>query len=242
MSDNTTSRTAILVLICVGMVIAVWKTGDHLRSRSAHQASEGVTAFMINHGSPLDRMKAEGGMYHGAASAVPVDVQPRTDIAVRDLKTYYSRRAYAGAPPMIPHEVDAHMRDSQSCNVCHEKGGFVAKYNAYTPRTPHPEYKNCLQCHVQATVDNLFKESEWTSVSAPALHRPMLPGGPPPIPHTLQLRENCLSCHSGPAAPLEIKTTHPERINCRQCHVPSDAGKVFSRTAPVMPEGVAATE
>ena len=148
MSGNTKSRTAAILLICFGMVIAVWKTGDHLRNRSAEEAHQGVTAFMINHGSPLDRMQAEGGMYNAAESAVPLDPEPRTDIAIRDLKTYYSRRAYAGAPPVIPHEVDPHMRDTQSCNVCHEKGGFVTKFNAYTPRTPHPEYKNCLQCHV----------------------------------------------------------------------------------------------
>lgn len=242
MSDNTSSRTAALLLICIGMVVLVWKTGDHLRARAAEAEVGGVNAFMINHGSPLDRMKSEGGMYHVSESAVPADPEPRTDIKVRDLKTYYSRRAYAGAPPFIPHEVDPHMRDTQSCNVCHEKGGFVTKYNAYTPRTPHPEYKNCLQCHVPATVDNLFKESEWVSVAPPDLHRPMLPGGPPPIPHSLQLRGSCLSCHAGPAAPLEIKTTHPERINCRQCHVPSDRGNVFQRVAQIMPPVTEAAE
>ena len=52
---------------------------------------------------------------------------------------------------------------------------------------------------------------------------------PPParrrtIPHPLQLRENCLACHGGPAARAELRTTHPERVRCRQCHVPDVAG------------------
>lgn len=34
------------------------------------------------------------------------------------------------------------------------------------------------------------------------------------------MRENCVSCHAGPSAPKEIRVTHPERVNCRQCHVP----------------------
>ncbi len=45
-------------------------------------------------------------------------------------------------------------------------------------------------------------------------------GSPPMIPHQLQMRESCVSCHAGPSAPKEIRVTHPERINCRQCHLP----------------------
>ena len=45
---------------------------------------------------------------------------------------------------------------------------------------------------------------------------------PPVIPHQLQMRENCLACHAGPGAPKEIRVSHPERINCRQCHVPNN--------------------
>ncbi len=46
------------------------------------------------------------------------------------------------------------------------------------------------------------------------------PGAPPTIPHTLQLWENCLTCHAGSASRVEIRTSHPERPRCRQCHVP----------------------
>jgi cytochrome c-type protein NapB len=45
-----------------------------------------------------------------------------------------------------------------------------------------------------------------------------MPASPPPIPHALQMRENCRACHAGPGAVAELRTTHPERVTCRQCH------------------------
>jgi hypothetical protein len=52
---------------------------------------------------------------------------------------------------------------------------------------------------------------------------------PPTIPHKMLMRENCLACHSGPAAREEIRTSHPERERCRQCHVPVTTTARFSR-------------
>ena len=101
----------------------------------------------------------------------------------------------------------------------------------------------CLQCHVgedavmgtaSAGADPNFRcpmchgatggrphpeaSATWPTTVWPALTR-TLPGRlPPPIPHDLELRENCLACHGGPAAVAAIRTTHPERANCRQCH------------------------
>ena len=54
----------------------------------------------------------------------------------------------------------------------------------------------------------------------PEIKGAALEGSPPVIPHGLQMRENCLACHAGSAAPKEIKVSHPTRVNCRQCHVP----------------------
>jgi hypothetical protein len=61
-------------------------------------------------------------------------------------------------------------------------------------------------------------------------------GFPPPIPHDRVLREDCLSCHAGPAAVGEIRTTHAERADCRACHVEvdPDAG-AFRRAATPEP-------
>ena len=53
-------------------------------------------------------------------------------------------------------------------------------------------------------------------------------GAPPRIPHRILMRENCGSCHDGPAAREEIRTSHPERTRCRQCHVPVAGTGTFS--------------
>ena len=51
---------------------------------------------------------------------------------------------------------------------------------------------------------------------------------PPTIPHKTFMRENCVACHAGPAAREEIRTSHPERRRCRQCHVPVATQETFS--------------
>ena len=154
-----------------------------------------------------------------------------TDMAVvRHLSAYYARRAYPGAPPFIPHPVDQDMGTTfKVCSSCHAEGGYVPPLAAYAPLTPHPEYANCRQCHVSQTNAPLFAETEWQTVEPPVLGRSALPGGPPPMPHGLQMRENCSACHTGPASPPEIRTSHPERVYCRQCHVPATTNLSFSR-------------
>jgi cytochrome c-type protein NapB len=56
-----------------------------------------------------------------------------------------------------------------------------------------------------------------------------MPGAPPPIPHSPDMRGNCVACHAGPGAVAEIRTPHPERANCRQCHVPTEDSGTFDR-------------
>jgi cytochrome c-type protein NapB len=34
------------------------------------------------------------------------------------------------------------------------------------------------------------------------------------------MRENCIACHTGPGAVVELRVEHASRGNCRQCHVP----------------------
>ncbi|HEX6314145.1 MAG TPA: hypothetical protein VFZ73_04770, partial [Gemmatimonadaceae bacterium] len=117
---------------------------------------------------------------------------------------------------------------------------------------PHPEWTACLQCHAtnaalvgvpfpQASGDDAcrqchsgtpgrFEETglEWRPSAFPQL------GGSdavPVIPHDLELRGNCLTCHYGPGAVAEIRISHPERSNCRQCHVAvEEAAGTFARS------------
>lgn len=147
----------------------------------------------------------------------------------RSLADYYELRAYSGAPPIVPHEVDEQSFGGNSCLQCHATGDYVPKFEAYAPIVPHPELVSCNQCHVPATTSELFAESDWQKLGAPPLGQSALPGSPPPIPHALQLHENCLSCHAAPAAPEEIRVTHPERTNCVQCHVFIETAEEWER-------------
>ena len=174
---------------------------------------------------------------------VPIeeDVFRKSDMALRlkemasiasttELKDYHENRAFDGAPPIIPHAVLTETGiGGNSCLQCHENGGYVAQFNAFAPITPHPEYLNCRQCHVPAKTNKLFSGSTFTRSGPKEVGNSALLGSPPVIPHTLQLRGNCLACHGGPSAPKEIRVSHPERINCRQCHAVSVTRELWTR-------------
>lgn len=135
---------------------------------------------------------------------------------------YYKNRAYQGAPPTIPHEVNERNMGDNSCLQCHQFGGYVAKFKAHAPIVPHPEMLNCKQCHVTVKSNTVFKESNWEAINnIPKYTNKALPTSPPVIPHTLEKNEDCLSCHAG-AGLMKIRVTHPERTNCKQCHVPKN--------------------
>jgi len=157
--------------------------------------------------------------------------EPSPHVVVPTRMDRRSRRVYEGAPPWIPHSVSEELDRTQDCAPCHTFGGYNPGIRTYSPRTPHPEYTNCLQCHVPRVTQELFRPTDWVTPPWPEYGREReLVGAPPPIPHTLQLRERCLTCHGGGSAAPDIRTTHPERFNCRQCHLPLGEGEgVFTR-------------
>lgn len=133
-----------------------------------------------------------------------------------------ARRAYPGAPPVIPHPPL-----SSSCVTCHTPVGRVVPTIGIAPANPHTktpglsERARCKQCHVFRQTDALFVASSQTAFWAegPKGSRAH-PLAPPTIPHAEFMREDCNACHSGPAARPEIVCQHPERTRCGQCHVP----------------------
>ena len=152
----------------------------------------------------------------------------------RNLNGYYELRQYPGSPPRIPHPVeDSFSGTTQNCLSCHARGGYSPEYQKFIPITPHPEKELCYQCHVPLReVKSRFPENRWQSIKPPKLGLSALGGSPPMIPHSLQLRGNCIACHTGPGAVVEIRIGHAARGNCRQCHVPmvqTEPVKVFSR-------------
>ena len=146
----------------------------------------------------------------------------------RTLNQFYSRRQYPGSPPEVPHPVEVHGKELE-CLKCHADGGWTIILKRMTPVTPHPEHISCKQCHLWPVTDTLFSAIDWQSVPAPRLGRSYLPGAPPPIPHYLQMRENCHACHVGPGTVVEIRMKHKWRGLCRQCHVPDRPVEPFRR-------------
>jgi cytochrome c-type protein NapB len=147
----------------------------------------------------------------------------------RTLSEYYSRRQYPGSPPYIPHKVDEADLAPIECLTCHAKGGWTEELKRHTPLTPHAEQAACRQCHIPKAEAESFVANNWMSIAPPRLGRADLPGAPPPIPHDLQMRGNCVACHVGPGAVTVIRTEHPSRGNCRQCHVPDIFAEPFER-------------
>ncbi len=146
---------------------------------------------------------------------VPDPEAKRASLALRA-----ERRAYNGAPPIIPHDVE--QLSNASCLTCHG-AGFQLE-NRTAKQLPHPYLANCMQCHApnaptvltgQPLAANLFD-----GVKAPWEGERAWPGAPPVVPHTTWMRDNCLACH-GPTGWPGMETTHPWRENCMQCHAPS---------------------
>lgn len=202
-----------------------------LLGRGARSADDETVVRVIVAAEPIpaeaDVFRTDPSELAVAPSSVPArTARPRTLASTRAL------RAYPGAPPRIPHELTNEEFLTTACSNCHARGGFAERFGAYTPLTPHPEYENCLQCHVSAMTTATFVGSEWRSATWPEIGRSAMDGSPLWIPHDLQMRSNCLACHGGPGAVAEVRTTHPERANCRQCHVPAESGSaddVFTR-------------
>ena len=189
---------------------------------------------------------AEAQVFRTSAAvlAIAPTPGPRRSAHPRTLATYRALRSYPGAPPRVPHGLTPNEFRTGGCKTCHERGGFSQRFGAYVPITPHPEMGACLQCHVgngqlmaiplpstdssarcrqcHALSGRRWTDSttlNWVPMAWPTVAATTRDGGPPPIPHTLDARGNCLACHSAPSGVEEIRTSHPERADCRSCHV-----------------------
>lgn len=170
---------------------------------------------------PLERLIAALAVTVAAACGPtgPGGVEPRAT-GVRA-----SARAYDGAPPVIPHDAGA-----GACTTCHDADGTEIPGIGVAPASPHGSVaaegamRRCRQCHVPQAATTVLVASRFAGLAqGPWKGSRATPGAPPRIPHTLQLRGECLTCHAGLAARAEIRTSHPERTRCVQCHVPDTA-------------------
>ena len=230
MKDQKTEKISlpiifILVLLMMSFVYVQITIFDFFKTSekkfTSHQLSNNLTK--------IDDIKAAKGMFIPLKNDFAIPNFIDNSIPRRTLKYFYSLRTYSGAPPIIPHPIlKKNTLTGDTCLACHRYGGFTPKFRAYAPVVPHPEKTNCRQCHNPQNASSLFKASKWVKNTGQR-GKAHLPGAPLFIPHSLQFRENCLSCHSGPAAVKEIRTTHPERIHCLQCHVERKSIDVWRR-------------
>lgn len=217
-------RQRLVVIGCLSalMLAAVLVVGESLRAGRSEAILSG-DAF-----PQTPSIESESGMFKRMRQAQTYDKAPEKEYG-RTVRQFYARRAYPGAPPMIPHEVlDEQSPGGASCLSCHADGGYTPRFQAYAPVTPHPELSSCKQCHVAGDVKSktpLFVASTFQALAPPALDGEALPGAPPPVPHGLDMRNNCVACHAGPGAVKELRTPHAARANCRQCHVQNDGAE-----------------
>jgi nitrate reductase (cytochrome), electron transfer subunit len=236
-----TLRRVLLIGVAAGLMVVGLLTLSPLVGRDTGPGG-GDAVGTLEAGPPI-AAEAEVFRTRPADLALGGEVARRPAVHPRNLAMFRSLRAYPGAPPFVPHGLTAEEYRTTGCNACHERGGYVERFASYAPVTPHPELVDCLQCHLprDAVVGVPFPDRranavclqchvldaplptfapiDWPAPRWPAIGQAALPGGPPPIPHHLQLRGNCLTCHMAPAGVEEIRTTHPERSDCRQCHL-----------------------
>ena len=179
-----------------------------------------------------DRTRQINHKWHSSLATLPVPPAfvdgtpppPADELASLRIRRE-SRRAYAGAPPTIPHPID--QQQSVSCLACHGQPTRIGPLAV--PQISHPRYTNCIQCHAP-----MRGPGPDLATPSPALATPVLAntfaglppptggtrayaGAPPTLPHTTAMRQNCVTCH-GPGGSSAIKTPHPQRQNCIQCH------------------------
>lgn len=160
----------------------------------------------------------------GASGEPDVPVPGRPGARKTAAAARAARRAFDGAPPVIPHD------RLGACLACHGEERIEVPGLGLAPKNPHGETPGmgdarCEQCHVFQRTDEVFVASEFEGRPQDLRAGPRAyEGAPAALPHPVFLREDCLACHAGPAAREELRCTHPERTRCLQCHArPGDA-------------------
>lgn len=172
--------------------------------------------------------------------ANPVAVPDKFASRVKSIELRGTLRAYEGAPPVVPHPTGA--MNLQTCRACHATGLRAGDKTARM--VAHTYLQNCTQCHVEAPAtepdgsppQNSFVGRRATGYGGTRAWA----GAPPVLPHTVFMRNNCVSCH-GEYGYDGWRPDHLSRTNCMQCHAPSAEFEQLSPTfgVPDAPDGSA---
>jgi nitrate reductase (cytochrome), electron transfer subunit len=138
------------------------------------------------------------------------------------------RRAFDGAPPIVPHAID--QRQAASCLSCHGQPTLIG--SVAVAQISHPPYQNCLQCHAAGAGPApgwaspvrpptlQLASNDFVGVTPPTATQRAFDEAPPVISHPLWMRENCMSCH-GAGGSSAVRPDHGGRQSCLQCHTTS---------------------
>lgn len=135
-------------------------------------------------------------------------------------------RAYDGVPPVVPHAIDN--LSVAACRTCHGEGANKVIGGVRPAEVSHPWIANCTSCHVAQdglrrftlpAVDRLVVENSFRGRESAGPGKRANDISPPTMPHQIWMRQNCMACHSA-GREQAIRTSHPERSNCLQCHAP----------------------
>jgi cytochrome c-type protein NapB len=135
-------RLKIIAMASALMAAGVFVVGETLRAeRHAVLAAAAGPA-------QAPSIPTETGVFRRAQKALAYQNAEVKD-GSRTLAAFYARRAYPGAPPVIPHDdLDPKGMGGNACLSCHSDGAYVPFLKAYAPVVPHPEMTSCKSCHV----------------------------------------------------------------------------------------------
>jgi len=228
------AAVVVISVAVVGYFVGLQSPMNPTTAESASEISEHVTHSHIEEHGPVVPATAYNEMESLTAGLgsrsileqLKSDIDPlaKIEIAPEDKRAALAmrdrNRAFNGAPPTVPHPIE--QMSSASCAACHTTGVKTASLRI--SRMSHSFLANCTQCHVESAPQHmaakLFGENEFVGVEAPYEGPRAYAGAPPQIPHSTWMRSDCMSCH-GYAGLQGIRTTHPWRQNCQQCHAPS---------------------
>lgn len=237
--DRKSNTTSILTFAVISLAIAGFFTGLQSpmkskqsppplqveNSETAHPKDVATGVIPATHYSEMPRA-TNAQQSHTRLASLKSSVDPLVKFQIdpkeklQALTRRDQNRAYNGAPPTIPHPID--QISDASCVACHVKGAKTQSLRI--PQMSHHLLSNCTQCHVEKSPRHLepivFRENSFDGLDAPQAGPRAFAMAPPQIPHATWMRSNCMSCH-GTTGLHGIRTTHPWRNNCQQCHAPA---------------------
>ena len=245
--ESSRPLMVVALLVVAAISLVGFLTGTEPRAPQHEPLVTSAPAPQKGHEVPLARSYKElrgsprgtgSGWTEGAAKARKLGngealTQESLD---RALARRAERRAYDGAPPTVPHPIG--QNSAPECLACHGQELRLGSYRAGD--IPHEELTNCAQCHVEsdssvpggALQDDPRDNGNGFAGSAPVQKgRRAWKGAPPEIPHATAMRQSCLACH-GDGAAHPMRSSHPERSQCQQCHAPSGEGSSSQGSRP----------